>query len=201
MPQKQQEALALMREVLQEDLLQLQAEGYKLEESLSGGRCDVFLTVRNPHTGELFPIDGTGVGLVDAVFRGLKARFTKDYQSLESIEFASFEVKGIMNSGHDALTDAEARVEIGVRNSFDRLFHFETQSRSIGKACIDGLLRTVEYFVNSELAFVRMYKARSHYESEGRNELVSKYTAMMTQMVANTSYSEVIDRIQKEALA
>ena len=201
MPQKQQEALALMREVLQEDLLQLHAESYKLEESLTDNNCDVFLSVRNPHSGEVFQIEGSGVGLVDAVFRGLKARLSRDYQSLESIEFAAFEVKGIMSSGHEAATDAEARVEIGVRNSSDRIFHFDAQSRSIGKACIDGILRTVEYFVNSELAFVRMYKARSHYESEGRMELVTKYTAMMAQMVENTSYSEVIEQIKKEALS
>lgn len=202
MPQKQQEAFALMREVLQEDLLQLNGESYKLEESLTDNSCNVFLDVRNPHRDEVFQIEGTGVGLVDAVYRGLKARLAKEYPSIESIEFVSFEVKGIMSSGHEAAaTDAEARVEISVRNSYEKVFHFEAQSRSLGKACIGAILRTVEYFVNSELAFVRMYKARSHYESEGRMELVSKYTAMMAQMVENTSYSEVIDRIRKETLS
>jgi hypothetical protein len=43
-----------------------------------------------------------------------------------------------------------------------------------------------------------MYRARKHYESEGRTDLVSKYTDLMSMMVANTSYSEVIERLKKE---
>ena len=59
-------------------------------------------------------------------------------------------------------------------------------------------MKAVEYFVNSERAFVRMYKAREHYQKEGRDELVTKYTVLLAKMVANTSYSDVTARIKAE---
>ncbi len=198
MRHEQKEAWGLMKEVLQEDLLELRVESYKLEENFTENRCEVYLSVRNATTQEIFPIEGAGVGLVDAVFKALKARLSPEHRSLETIEFSAFDVKGIMSSGNEAHTDAEARVEITVCNSYEREFHFDAQSRSIAQACIDGILEAVEYFVNSELAIIRMYKAREHYQGEGRTDLVAKYTAMMAKMVANTSYSEVLDRIKRE---
>jgi hypothetical protein len=43
-----------------------------------------------------------------------------------------------------------------------------------------------------------MFKARKHYEKEGRTDLVTKYTDLMAKMVANTSYSESIAKIKAE---
>lgn len=198
MRHEQKEALALMREVLQEEFLELHVESYKLEENFTEARCEVYLQVCDRRSGECFPIEGKGVGLVDAVFNAVKDRLSPEYPSLETIEFSAFEMKGIMSSGNAAHTDAEARVEVGVRNSYGKEFGFEGQTRSIAQSCITALLGAVEYFVNSERAFIRMHNARAHYKSEGREDLVTKYTSMMAQMVANTSYSEVLERIRQE---
>ena len=54
----------------------------------------------------------------------------------------------------------------------------------------------VEYFVNSERAYVTMYRALEHYRSEGRTDLVAKYTTRLAAMVRNTSYSSVLERMK-----
>jgi hypothetical protein len=198
MKKQQEEAWALMRQMLQDDLLELQAEAYKLNEDFGEGRCEIFLSVKKANNGEPIAIEGVGVGLVDALFHGLKSRFSGEYPSLESLSFSSFNMTGLMSSGHEAHTDAEAKIELGIKNSYGREFRFEATSRSIGQACINATMRGVEYFINAERTFKTMYRARKHYESEGRTDLVSKYTDLMSMMVANTSYSEVIERLKKE---
>jgi hypothetical protein len=59
----------------------------------------------------------------------------------------------------------------------------------------------VEYFVNSERTFVRLQEILEHYRKEGRAELVQKYTSLMSEVVENTSYSEVVERIRRQSLA
>lgn len=196
MDQKQNEAIAIMKEVLQEDLVTLRVQAYRFVEDLTQESCDVELSLKHETTGNLTPVKGSGVGLVDAVFQALKAQLSPEFPSLNSITFSKFDCKGIMSSGHEAQTDAEARVTIGVHNSYGDEFTFDHQSRSVGKSCVRATVAAVEYFVNSERAFVRIFAARNHYEREGRTDLITKYTNLMSQMVRNTSYSEVLDRLK-----
>ena len=45
--------------------------------------------------------------------------------------------------------------------------------------------------------FNRLHEILQHYRSEGRTDLVDKYTELMSRVVGNTSYSEVVERIKK----
>ncbi|MBN1946402.1 MAG: hypothetical protein JW797_12050 [Bradymonadales bacterium] len=194
----QNEALGLMREILQDGFFDLQVECYELQEDLAEGICTICMSVRNKTTGELLSIEGRGVGLVDAAFQGLIGRLSSEYPSLRSISFSLFDLKGLLDSGGPSRTDAEAQVAIGVRNSYGSEFRFERTSRSVSHACIQATTDAVEYFVNSERTFIKLYQIRNYWEQGKRQDLVEKYTEMMTRIVVNTSYSEVIERIRKQ---
>ncbi len=43
---------------------------------------------------------------------------------------------------------------------------------------------------------MRLHEILEHYRSEGRTDLVDKYTELMSRVVENTSYSEVVERIK-----
>ena len=60
----------------------------------------------------------------------------------------------------------------------------------------DGLLDTVEYFVNTERTYIRLFRALEHYRKEGRSDLIDKYTSLLSVVVRNTSYEEVSERIK-----
>ena len=67
----------------------------------------------------------------------------------------------------------------------------------------DGLsiiatLRSMEYFINSERAFVTMHHALRDAQERRRSDLVQRYTDTMATLVRNTSYSEVISRIREK---
>ena len=91
---------------------------------------------------------------------------------------------------------AEAEATVGIRNSHDAEFVFQARHASVFQAALLATLRATEFFVNSEKTFVRLHEILEHYRSVGRMDLIEKYTELMTRVVANTSYGEVVEKIR-----
>ena len=87
---------------------------------------------------------------------------------------------------------------IDVTNSEGKHFTFSDASRSVTISIARSVLAMVQFFVNAERAFVTLHNARRDALSRGREDLVSRYTAEMAQVVESTSYAEVIENIRKE---
>ena len=137
--------------------------------------------------------------MIAAFFNALKQRYAPEYPSLDSLRFTSFSVNGLMTaSGVDTTSgaDAEAEARIGVTNSYGREFVFSAVTGSVSRSSVEVVSAAVEYFVNSERAYVTMYRALEHYRSEGRTDHVAKYTTRLAAMVRNTSYSSVLERMK-----
>lgn len=195
----QERALVQMRDVLQDDFVEFRVTAYELTEDFETGRaeirCHVCVNGAPP-----FDVVGEGVGMIDAFFNGLKARFAPEYPSLESIRFTEFSIRGLVGESRaGAATDAQARAQVEVTNSYGTNFRFGAVSGSVSRSSVEATLSAVQYFVNSERAYVTMYKALRHYRAEGRVDLVGKYTAMLADMVRNTSYSSAVARIETES--
>lgn len=148
--------------------------------------------------GTPIDVEGTGVGLVDAVYAALLNRYGREYQSLLSITVVQFSVEAELatKNGRSGV-DAVARVEIDVVNSEGRRFAFLDSSRSMTTSAARAVLSMVQYFVNAERAFITLDRARRDAAERGREDLVSRYTAEMAEVVESTSYAEVIEAIRK----
>lgn len=192
----QEDALAQMRDVLRGDFLALRVSAYALDEDLDAGaaRVRASLVIND---GEPVEIVGEGVGMIDAFFRALMARFAPEYSSLESITFSSLQVRGLIDerTSGPSTAAAKAAASIGVRNSYGTEFLFSSVSESVSRSSVAAVTAAVEYFVNSERTYLALYRALRHSESEGRADLVAKYTSKMSDMVRNTSYSKTIERL------
>ena len=90
---------------------------------------------------------------------------------------------------------------MGIVNSEEREFVFQTKQPSVSRAGIQATVDATEYFVNSERTYVRLHEILQHYRKEGRTDLVEKYTDLMSQVVQNTSYSKVVERIRESMKA
>lgn len=192
----QARALNTMREVLGEDFLRLSFVSYKLEAS-ADGLSVLSCEVREEPSNHVFTIEGEGVGLVDAFFRALRERYRQEHPSLDTIRFSSFSVRGLIRqTGQDQASDAKAEGIVGITNSAGREFEFCAVTPSVTHSSIEGVLSAVEYFVNSERAYVRVYKALQHHKTTGRSELVGRYTELLGEMVRNTSYSSAVERLK-----
>ncbi|MEO6773968.1 MAG: alpha-isopropylmalate synthase regulatory domain-containing protein [Kofleriaceae bacterium] len=144
-------------------------------------------------------VEGTGVGVVDALYNGLLDRYAREYQSLKTIQIVGFQLAADMESKKaQAGVDAVGKVMLEVKNSEGKYFAFVHASRSVTTSSACAVLAAVEYFVNAERAFLTLYNARRDALQRGREDLVARYTAELSEVVQSTSYAEVIANIRKE---
>ena len=102
-----------------------------------------------------------------------------------------------MDSGKEpAASDAVGQVRLDVKNSMGATFDFTHSSRSVIGSAVVVVLKAVEYFVNSELAFIRTWKGLQDAKARARTDQVETYTRHLAELVRNTSYSAVIEEIR-----
>jgi LeuA allosteric (dimerisation) domain len=148
--------------------------------------------------GAVVEVEGAGVGLVDAIYAAMLSRYGREYQSLHSIQVVEFSVAAELDTKNlKSGTDAVGRVTIDAVNSEGRRFTFREASRSMTVSTARAVLAMVQYFLNAERAFITLDHARRDALDRGREDLVSRYTAEMAEVVESTSYAEVIDAIRK----
>jgi hypothetical protein len=197
--QQQTKALETMRDVLGDEFVTLTVTDYELRERFDEDQCTITFNLVEAPGEKRIPQEGRGVGMLDAFFSGLCARYQAEHPSLGTIRFSSFKVRGLMGDAKaERATDAGAEATVGITNSSGAEFHFSALSPSVSHSSIEAVLSGIEYFVNSERAYVRLYKALRHHQTTGRPELVAKYTELLAQMVRNTSYSSAVERLKRD---
>jgi LeuA allosteric (dimerisation) domain len=148
--------------------------------------------------GTAVDVEGSGVGLVDAIYAALLSRYGREYQSLHSIQVVEFSIAAeLATKNAKSGLDAVGTVTLDAVNSEGRRFTFTNSSRSVTSSTALAVLSMVQYFLNAERAFVTLDHARRDAMERGREDLVSRYTAEMAEVVESTSYAEVIDAIRK----
>jgi hypothetical protein len=186
----------LIRRVLGTNYLQLGLGKLLIEEDPADGASIKVLVNEGDAAVE---VEGKGVGVVDALYNALLGRYAREYQSLKTIELASFNVASdVETKKAQAGVDAVGRVTLDVCNSEGRHFTFSHASRSVTHSTACAVIACVQYFVNAERAFLTLHNARRDALARGREDLVARYTAEMAEVVEATSYAEVIANIRKE---
>jgi hypothetical protein len=197
--QRQDEARQLITEILGDNSTHLRVKRVAIEEDLEQQQTTISCEAHEAKSEHPFVIKGSGVGVIDAFFQAMVDRFATEYPSLNTIRFSSFSVQAHLDTKHQAAgTDSEGEVTLQVANSEGKLFRFTHTSRSVIGAAIIATLLALEYFINSERAFVMTYHALKDAKGRNRPDLVQRYTNMMATLVQNTSYSEVISKIRSE---
>lgn len=191
----------LIRRVLGGNYLELTLSRLIVDENVedspeAGKAVSVKLAVNEK--GTRVEVEGAGVGLVDATYAALLSRYGREYQSLHSIQVVELRLAAEIETKHSRSgVDAIGKVTIGAINSEGRRFTFADSSRSVTASTARALLAMVQYFLNAERAFITLDNARRDAQGRGREDLVSRYTAEMAEVVESTSYAEVIDAIRK----
>lgn len=187
--------LETIKRALSDHYLDLKIASLSFEEDFGTGACKTRVVI---HAGGAETIvEGQGVGLIDALFSGLFRRYAAEYQSLNTIKLTGFLVKARLESDRGRLgADAVGEVTLEVQNSAGRPFNFSDASRSIVGSAARSVVAAVEYFVNSERAFVALHQALEAAKERKRPDLVAQYTRELSEVVESTSYAEVIESIK-----
>ena len=196
---QQRDLHSMVREILSDDYRTYSVTKYTLTEDISLGRasilCHLVCQVSVDGSDTQIPVEGTGVGMVDALFKGLKSALSVDYPSLDHIEFVEFGVTGDFQSTSEASgSDAMGRVRLVVRNTAGRHFEFESTSASVSASSAAVVVKAVEHFVNAELAVLRIYDWIEDAQRRNRPDLAERYTHRLADLVQNATYSESIER-------
>lgn len=179
-----------MRDVLGNKFIDIQATKLTFEEDFVTERVKVRCEVTDD-TGRHM-IEGEGVGLIDAFFAGLKGHLAKSYPSLNTVVFQDFSVKADVTTKKQMTgSDAAARIELTVENADKKRFGFTHASRSVTHSSVVVTTQACAYFVNSERAFLQVRQALDHAQKENRQDSVKRYTAILAQLVENTSYTHI----------
>lgn len=190
----------LIRTILKDDYVVPVVETYTITEDVGAASpCRIAVTLRGADGAPGATIQGEGVGFIDALCAGLLTHYAREFESLKTVQFTGFNVRAKMDTTRVATgSDAVGIVALTVRNSEGNLFEFERQGRSLTATALAVVVEAFEHFVNSEKAFITVYRALTDAKERGRADLVSTYTAQLAELVKTTSYTQVIERIRKE---
>lgn len=198
MQERPAENLELIKRVLDSDYLEFSLDKLTSDES-SDETCTKVSLQLSDTRGEQIEVAGQGVGLVDATFNALLGRFGPEYESLYSIEVANFKIVGLLETKEKKVgLDSLGKVTLGVHNSEGRLFEFSDESRSVSRSSARAVLAAVEYFVNAERAFIALYRACLDAKERRRDDLVTRYTRELAEVVKSTSFTEVIEKMKND---
>lgn len=199
MARTQEELEGLVQEILGDAYHHLSVSKYMLNEDIEAHTATIVCALVH-RGGEEGPVEraveGVGVGMIDALFKGLKRSLSPDYPSIEHIHFVDFSISGDFD-GHpetDSRSDAHGRVRLVVENTSGRHFSFESSSRSISASSVQAVVKAVEHFVNAELAVLRVYDWIDDAKRRSRPDLADRYTQRLADLVSNASYSDSIER-------
>ncbi len=187
----------LVGQVLDGTVLRLKVDSYGMEENLETGVVSVRCAVHDERSGNRQVITGAGVGIVDAMFHGLIQLYSEEFPSLKTIRFSDFAVKADVGTGRGARTDMAAMVTLRVANSEGIEYAFQNASPSITRSSVVVVLKGVEFFINSERAFIQVFRALQHARTQNRSDSVTRYTGQLATLVEATSYTETIEQIRK----
>ena len=138
----------------------------------------------NDESVEITSSDGKGA--VDGMFKAL-ANYYSSLNSIKSLKLKSIDMNiDLPNS--ETGTDAMVKVDICFCNG-KQCAYFTDTSYSFTRSSCECLLRGVEFFLNSELAFKKIKGFVKDAKKRNRYDLVSKYQMQLATIV-NTNIAE-----------
>lgn len=188
----------LAREVLGDNYIYFEFDRVTIAEAIKEGLVTFKCELMRSGSGEINEIYGEGVGLIDAFFDGVIRGFAEEYPSLKTISVANFEVVSGFEGAQGRKSDASAEARLQVENSEGTVFNFRRATPSVTRSSIRAVLDALTFFINSERAYVQLHLALQDAKDRRRSDLVVKYRTQMSTLVRATSYSEVINRLQRE---
>lgn len=184
-------SLNLIKKVLGENYITLRVSSLSLYDDMDNN-CIAKVKLKS---GENFK--GTGVGQVNAIFNAFKSHYKKKYQSLESIYLTRFEVytskkRKILSEDKNS----SCRVCIEVKSYNGRYFNFEDTSNSLSASTTLTAAAVAEFFINSERAYVFIFRALQDALERNRQDLVSRFEKELSTLVQNISYAKIIESLK-----
>jgi hypothetical protein len=170
----------LIKKVLGASYIPISIKEITIKDFVESKGCSVYFVL---NTGQ--EIECSGLGMVDAIFSGLKEVFSGEFYSFGGLHLQKFEAKAVSVS-----LDSKVSVLVQVKNSYGNLISFEDCSHSLIASATRVCANIAEYFINSHKAFKLLLTALEEAKQRNRQDLVVKYTMELAAITRSTSYEE-----------
>ena len=179
----------IVHNVLNELYIPVQIKNFVLKEDLENDKslitCELVLGEKSVF------LEGQGDGVVDALFCAIISELNSEYPSLNNVQMIDFILKakpvkkGFGSGGF-------VNIDLAIRNRLGEKSHFLHEARSLNGAVILVVQKTIEYYINSELAMIQLKKSLQDAKKRNRSDLKEQYTNMMSELVKNMPYNKII---------
>ena len=138
-------------------------------------------------------VDATGVGVLDAAFKGLQSFFGDKYRSLMHINLHSFYVYTNLHSPVSVeSTEDNITIVVEFINTYGKIVPFRSSSYSLTESMVLCLSAAFEYYINSECCFLKLRSLIKEAESRGRSDIKAEYVSNLVNIVGVSSYEEIL---------
>jgi hypothetical protein len=193
-----EQVLTLIKEVLNENLVEIHVTSFKLSENFETARAKIEAkTVEIARQqAKKINISGEGVGLVDACFDAFIKNYENDFCSLDSIAIADFSINAHLDRASKRRSDAQVTAQLRVKNAENYEYAFLCTTSSISHSSVAVVEACVAFFINAEIAYTQLYKALKDAKERARHDLALRFQNQMATLVHATSYEKVVAKLK-----
>jgi len=186
----------IIKDVLSDEYVNLFITNFVLSENDVKQTSNVFCDIQFSNDWKEQQIEGRGTGAVNALVNGMMETFSQRFFSLEQVELDDFAVQVKFASTRRS-TDAPVEIKLALRNERNQRIYFYATSRSMVIAAVSVIRKAFEYLINAERAILQLKEDIACAQLRNRQDLVSKCTRQMTELVRILSYENVIKKYKK----
>jgi len=191
----QQHIENIIKEVLGAEYINLFITNFVLSENDEQQISNIFCDIKFSNEWKDEQIEGHGTGAVNALVNGMMKTFSQKFFSLEQVELDDFAVR-VKFASNRRSTDAPVEIKLILRNKRNQRIYFHATSRSMVIAAVSVIRKAFEYLINAERAILQLREDIAYATLRNRQDLASKYTKQMTELVRILSYESAIKKNQ-----
>ena len=185
----------IIKEVLGAEYINLFITNFVLSENDEQQISNIFCDIKFSNEWKDEQIEGHGTGAVNALVNGMMKTFSQKFFSLEQVELDDFAVR-VKFASNRRSTDAPVEIKLALRNQRNQRIYFHSTSRSMVIAAVSVIRKAFEYLINAERAILQLREDIACAVLRNRQDLASKYTTQMTELVRILSYENAIKKNQ-----
>lgn len=130
-----------------------------------------------------------GKGFVDGLFTGLRNYFCDNYNSLDKLTLAQYNVNPLMSKAKNSMgTDAQASVELSVRVGKNGVAEFQHTSRSMIYSSFAASLEAVQFYINCDRCFHKIQFFIRDAKERNRGDIVSQCVYDLSRLTEVNTY-------------
>jgi hypothetical protein len=193
---KQEKQIKLVKDVLGEDYINLQINNFNIKQSIINNECEISCKIHLNSINEKYKknieILSIGKGPIDSLFSGFINVLENEFITLKDIKLCKFYIKTKLDETSKYGTNGHIIIEILVTNSNKQLLRFKCESNSIISAIVHSIIKIFQHYINAEYSVILLKKLYNDAKNRYRTDLMDEYTSLLSEIVKNTNYSDII---------